>query len=118
MIFDLDDETRLLQQTVREFALGEVAPVAEHLDRTKSFPYELVTKMGALGWMGIPFPEEYGGSGYGLPELVVVIEELGRAIAPGPFVPTVTAGAVLATAGTDELKNRFLAVHRTPAAAK
>ena len=63
MYFDLPDDHRLLQQTVRDFAVQEVAPVAEELDREKRFPYELVAKMGALGWMGIPFPEEVGGAG-------------------------------------------------------
>ncbi|HET7074624.1 MAG TPA: acyl-CoA dehydrogenase, partial [Mycobacterium sp.] len=52
--------------------------------------------------------EEHGGSGYGLPELVVVIEELGRAVAPGPFVPTVIASAVIAKDGTAEQKSRLL----------
>jgi len=57
--FELTDEQRLLRDTVREFARSEVAPVAEELDRTKSFPYELVERMGKLGLMGIPFPEEF-----------------------------------------------------------
>src|SRR6201999_4436829 len=78
MFFDLDDETRLLQRTVREFAEGEVAPVAEHLDRTKSFPYELVRQMGELGWMGIPFPEEVGGAGGTSLQYAVTVEELTR----------------------------------------
>src|SRR4051794_25082495 len=79
MLFDLDDDTRLLQRTVREFAQGEVAPVAEELDRTKSFPYELVAKMGELGWMGIPFPEEVGGSGGTSLQYAIAVEELTRA---------------------------------------
>ena len=49
MDFDLTDEQRLLRDTVRDFARQEVAPVAEELDRTKAFPYELVAKMGELG---------------------------------------------------------------------
>ena len=57
---------------------GEVAPVAEELDRTKSFPYELVAKMGELGWMGIPFPEEYGGSGGSSLQYAIAVEELTR----------------------------------------
>ena len=57
-----------------------------------------------LGWLGLHVDEEHGGSGYGLPELVVVIEELGRAVAPGPFVPTVIASAVIAKDGTAEQK--------------
>jgi alkylation response protein AidB-like acyl-CoA dehydrogenase len=51
------------------------------------------TEMAELGWMGLAVPEQFGGSGFGLPELVVVVEELGSAIAPGPFVPTVIASS-------------------------
>jgi len=61
-----------------------------------------------LGWLGLHVPEDQGGSGFGLEELVVVVEELGRAITPGPFVPTVVAGAVLADAGGDAAE-RWLA---------
>jgi short-chain 2-methylacyl-CoA dehydrogenase len=78
MLFDLDDDTRLLQDTVRDFATGEVAPVAEELDRTKAFPYDLVAKMGELGWMGIPFPEEVGGAGGTALQYAVAVEELTR----------------------------------------
>jgi short/branched chain acyl-CoA dehydrogenase len=78
MLFDLDDDTQLLQRTVRDFAVSEVAPVAEELDRTKAFPYELVTKMGALGWMGIPFPEEVGGAGGTSLQYAIAVEELTR----------------------------------------
>ncbi len=78
MDFALDDETDLLQRTVREFAQTEVAPAAEALDRTKSFPYELVAKMGQLGWMGIPFPEEVGGAGGSSLQYAIAVEELTR----------------------------------------
>jgi 3-oxochol-4-en-24-oyl-CoA dehydrogenase len=61
-----------------------------------------------VGWLGLHLPEEHGGSGYGMEELVVVVEELGRAVAPGPFVPTVIASAVVATAGDDALKAELL----------
>ena len=61
-----------------------------------------------LGWLGLHLPEELGGSGFGLPELVVVVEELGRAVTPGPFVPTVIASAVIDSVGGDELKRRLL----------
>jgi short-chain 2-methylacyl-CoA dehydrogenase len=76
--FDLTDEQRLLRETVREFARQEVAPVAEELDRTKRFPYELVEKMGKLGWMGIPFPADYGGGGADTLSYALAIEELAR----------------------------------------
>jgi short/branched chain acyl-CoA dehydrogenase len=79
MDFSLDDETRLLQSTVREFARQEVAPAAGELDRTKSFPYELVSKMAELGWMGIPFPEEVGGAGGTSLQYAIAVEELTRA---------------------------------------
>jgi alkylation response protein AidB-like acyl-CoA dehydrogenase len=78
MDFDLSDDHRLLRQTVRDFARQEVAPVAEELDRTKSFPYEIVAQMGELGWMGIPFPEEYGGAGGDSLAYALAVEELTR----------------------------------------
>ena len=78
MEFALDDATTELRKTVREFAEGEVAPVAEHLDRTKSFPYEIVKKMADLGWMGIPFPEEVGGAGGTSLQYAIAVEELTR----------------------------------------
>src|SRR5918994_4624834 len=78
MDFDLTDEQRLLRDTVRDFARREVAPVAEELDREKRFPYEIVAKMGSLGLMGIPFPEEYGGGGGDTLSYALAIEELAR----------------------------------------
>src|SRR3989442_13958444 len=76
--FDLPDDHRLIQRTVRDFAEQEVAPVAEELDRTKSFPYEIVRKLGELELMGIPFPEDYGGGGGDTLGYALVVEELTR----------------------------------------
>src|SRR4051812_34065817 len=78
MDFDLPDDHELIRRTVRDFAEGEVAPVAEELDRTKSFPYEIVRKLGDLGLMGIPFPEEYGGGGGDSLAYALAVEELTR----------------------------------------
>jgi alkylation response protein AidB-like acyl-CoA dehydrogenase len=78
MDLDLPEDALELRKVVREFAVQEVAPVAEELDRTKAFPYELVAKMGELGWMGIPFPEEVGGSGGTTLQYAVAVEELTR----------------------------------------
>jgi alkylation response protein AidB-like acyl-CoA dehydrogenase len=78
MDFDLSDDHRLIQQTVRDFARQEVAPVAEELDRTKQFPYDIVRRMGELGWMGIPFPEEVGGAGGDSLAYALAVEELTR----------------------------------------
>ncbi len=78
MDFDLSPDHELIRRTVRDFATGEVAPVAEDLDRTKSFPYEIVRQLGELGLMGIPFPTEYGGSGGDTLAYALAVEELAR----------------------------------------
>jgi short-chain 2-methylacyl-CoA dehydrogenase len=78
MDFDLSPDHELIRRTVREFAEGEVAPAAEELDRTKSFPYEIVKKLGGLNLMGIPFPEEYGGGGGDTLAYALAVEELTR----------------------------------------
>jgi len=78
MDFDLSDDHRLIQRTVRDFATQEVAPVAEELDREKRFPYEIVRKLGALNLMGIPFPEEVGGGGGDTLAYALAVEELTR----------------------------------------
>ncbi len=78
MDFDLPDHHRLLQRTVREFAEQEIAPIAEELDRTKTFPYEIVRRLGELDLMGIPFPEEYGGAGSDSLAYALAVEELAR----------------------------------------
>jgi short/branched chain acyl-CoA dehydrogenase len=111
MLFDLDDDTRLLQQTVRDFATGEVAPVAEELDRTKSFPYDLVAKMGQLGWMGIPFPESVGGAGGTSLQYAIAVEELTRI--DSSVAITMCAHTSLGTQpiylfGSEEQKARYL----------
>jgi 3-oxochol-4-en-24-oyl-CoA dehydrogenase len=61
-----------------------------------------------LGWLGLHVPEAHGGSGYGLEELVLVVEQLGRFVAPGPFVPTVIASAVIAAAGDEAAQAALL----------
>jgi alkylation response protein AidB-like acyl-CoA dehydrogenase len=78
MDFDIPDDHRLLRDTVRDFANGEIAPIAEELDRTKRFPYEIVKRLGQLDLMGIPFPEEYGGAGGDSLAYAIAVEELAR----------------------------------------
>jgi short-chain 2-methylacyl-CoA dehydrogenase len=78
MQFDLSEEQQEIRRLVRDFADGEVRPVAEELDREKRFPYEIVAKLGELGLMGIPFPEEYGGGGADYLSYAIAIEELAR----------------------------------------
>jgi short-chain 2-methylacyl-CoA dehydrogenase len=78
MDFDLTDEQAAIQRLARDFAAAEVKPVAEELDREKRFPYEIVAKLGELGLMGIPYPEEYGGGGADNLSYAMAIEELAR----------------------------------------
>jgi alkylation response protein AidB-like acyl-CoA dehydrogenase len=78
MQFDLTEEQQQIRRLVRDFADGEVRPVAEELDREKRFPYEIVAKLGELGLMGIPYPEEYGGGGADTLSYALAIEELAR----------------------------------------
>jgi alkylation response protein AidB-like acyl-CoA dehydrogenase len=111
MDFDLSAEQRLIQSTVRDFARQEVAPVAEELDREKRFPYEIVAKLGELGLMGIPFPEEYGGGGGDTLSYALAIEELARVDAS--VCITVAAHTSLGTMpiylwGTEEQKRDWL----------
>lgn len=111
MFFELDEETALLARTVHEFAREEVAPVAEELDRRKAFPYELVARMGELGWMGIPFPERYGGAGGSTLQYAVAVEELARV--DSSVAITMCAHTSLGTQpiyrfGSEEQKQRYL----------
>jgi short/branched chain acyl-CoA dehydrogenase len=96
---------------VRAFAREEVAPVAEELDRSHSFPYELVAKLGELGLMGIPFPEQYGGGGADTLSYTMAIEELARV--DSSVAITVAAHTSLGTMGiylwgTGEQKDEWL----------
>ena len=78
MDFDLSDDHQLIRSTVREFAEGEIAPVAEELDREKRFPYAIVRQLGDLNLMGLPFPERYGGAGGDTLAYALAVEELTR----------------------------------------
>jgi len=79
MNFDLTDEQKAIQSTVREFARDRVAPVAEANDQNEAFPYDLVKEMAELGLMGLPFPEEYGGAGADTVSYALAVMELARA---------------------------------------
>lgn len=78
MDFELSDEHELIRQTARQFAEERIAPRAEEMDRTSLFPYDLVAGLAELGFMGIPYPEEYGGAGADTLAFVLAIEELAR----------------------------------------
>src|SRR3954468_16640692 len=91
MSIAITDDHRALADTAADFLLKHDARgAARALLEAETEPIPAFwDDLRKLGWLGLHVPEEHGGSGFGLPELVVVIEELGRAVAPGPFVPTV-----------------------------
>ena len=106
----ITEEHRALAQSVADFLTDHQTRAAARglldaeVDALPAFWGELAN----LGLLGLHVPEELGGSGFGLPETLVVAEQMGRHLAPGPFVPTVITSAVLAAAGPDELQKRLL----------
>jgi alkylation response protein AidB-like acyl-CoA dehydrogenase len=111
MNFDLQPEHELLRDTVRQFALEQIAPVAEELDREKRFPYELVRELAGLGLMGMTIPEEYEGAGSDTLSYAIAIEELTRI--DSSVAITVAAHHSLGTLpiyyfGSDEQKRDWL----------
>jgi short/branched chain acyl-CoA dehydrogenase len=109
--FDLSDEQQDIRRLVRDFAEGEVRPVAEELDREKRFPYDIVAKLGELGLMGIPFPEEYGGGGADTLSYALAIEELARvdsSVAITVAAHTSLGTWVLYQFGSEALKEEWL----------
>jgi alkylation response protein AidB-like acyl-CoA dehydrogenase len=74
--FALSPEQRAIQETVRDFARREIDPLVEEIDEAQKYPREVMAKLGELGFLGIIFPEEYGGAGLGYVEYVIVVTEL------------------------------------------
>jgi len=108
---DLEREHELVRDTVRQFALEKVAPVAEELDREKRFPYEIVAELAELGLMGMTIPEEFGGAGTDTLSYAIAIEELTRI--DSSVAITVAAHHSLGTLpiyyfGTEEQKRDWL----------
>ena len=111
MNFDLTDEQKAIQSLAREFAQNEVRPRAEHMDREEAFPYELVKKMADLGFMGLPFPEKYGGAGADTVSYALAVMEVARADASTAITMAahVSLGATpFYLFGTEEQKQKYL----------
>ncbi len=111
MNFDLTDEQKAIQGLARDFAQNEVKPRAEVMDREEAFPYDLVAKMAELGFMGLPFPEEFGGAGADTVSYALAVMEIARADASTAI--TMAAHVSLGASpfyrfGTQEQKERYL----------
>ncbi|RHW41031.1 acyl-CoA dehydrogenase [Neobacillus notoginsengisoli] len=112
MDFNLTPEQEMIKKMIREFANEKVAPGALERDRTKQFPLDIFKKLGEMGVMGLPFPEEYGGGGADTISFAIVTEELSRAC--GSTGITYSAhislgGAPINMFGTEEQKQKYLA---------
>ncbi|UIX29300.1 acyl-CoA dehydrogenase [Streptomyces sp. GQFP] len=101
---------RNLAEVARSFlrAQGGTGPAREALDEGSGAPPAYWPQLEKLGWLGLHLPEDVGGQGFGLAETAVVAEEFGRVVAPGPFLSTVIASAVIDRAGSPEQRARWL----------
>jgi alkylation response protein AidB-like acyl-CoA dehydrogenase len=111
MDLGLDEQQEMLKNFARDFLEKECPEqlVREMEEDEKGYSPELWQKMAQQGWMGLIIPENYGGTGMNVCELVVLLEEFGRALVPGPFISTVVLGGVpIMEAGTGEQKQQFL----------
>jgi butyryl-CoA dehydrogenase len=111
MDFDLTEEQHMLRRMVREFAEQEIAPHAEEIDETDKCPWDIFRRMGELGLLGLPFPEEYGGSGGDYTSLVIALEEIARV--SGSMAITLDAHTSLCCEpiylfGSEEQKQKYL----------
>src|SRR3712207_5430276 len=111
MDFDLPSEHQLLRSTIRDFMEKEVAPVIEEHEREHRFPADVVRRLGEMGWLGIPIPEDEGGAGMDTLAYAIAVEEIGRVW--GSLGLIVAAHTSLGCgpihlAGTPEQKERFL----------
>lgn len=111
MVFELSGEHQALKNMYRDFADGEVAPIADEVDREERFPVETVEKMKPVGFFGIPFPAELGGAGGDTLGYTLAVEELSRACATTGVILSahVSLGAApIFEFGTPEQKEEYL----------
>ncbi|MDG5786370.1 acyl-CoA dehydrogenase [Evansella sp. AB-P1] len=111
MDFTFTKEQEMIREMVRDFANKEIAPIAEEIDRTERFPIESFKRMGELGLLGIPFPEEYGGSGGDTISYILAVEEIGKACGSTglSYAAAVSLGASpIYYFGTEEQKEKYL----------
>ncbi|HEY7649756.1 MAG TPA: acyl-CoA dehydrogenase family protein [Methylomirabilota bacterium] len=110
MDFAFDQDQQLLKNAARAFLDEHCKPslVRALWDDHRGESEAMWKEMAQLGWLGLPLPEVFGGSGLGMVETAIVVEEMGRAACPGPYVSTILAAGAIAEAGSDAQKNRWL----------
>ena len=110
MDFSLTSDQELIKNTARKFLEKECPKVRvrELMTDKKGYDPETWNQMAELGWMGLALPEEYGGFGGGLADLALIMEEMGRALLPSPFLSTTACALALAAFGTAKQKEKYL----------
>jgi alkylation response protein AidB-like acyl-CoA dehydrogenase len=112
MDFGFSEEQDMLRKLAHDFLAKEspMPTVRQMMEDDLGYSVETWRKMAELGWMGLVFPQDVGGAGLGILDLVVVLEEMGRALMPGPFFSTVLLGGLsVLEGGSDAQKARYLA---------
>jgi alkylation response protein AidB-like acyl-CoA dehydrogenase len=111
MDFGFNTDQELLRATARKFLENECTSefVRARMAEETGFTEEFWTKLAEQGWLGLIYPEQYGGAGLGFVDLTVLMEEMGRAVMPGPFFSTVLLGGLtILEAGSDAQKKEWL----------
>jgi alkylation response protein AidB-like acyl-CoA dehydrogenase len=109
MNFDFTDDQQAIKSTAHDFLAARLKPdKLRELAEAGSYDDALWKEMSELGWPGIFIGEEHGGQGLGVVELVILMEELGYALAPSPFLSNAAAGLMIQHAGSDEQRDRWL----------
>ncbi len=112
MDFELPEEKKILMHTVRQFMAKECPPeYVTDIDETGEFPHEFWRKIAQLGWFGVGIPEEYGGSGGDVMDLVILVKEMAKysmSLAVAYTLGALWGGVVILTCGTEEQKSSLL----------
>src|SRR3989304_1967348 len=111
MNFTFAEEQEMLKKMAKDFLVDKCPKTAvkQMQESEKGYSPELWQEMAGLGWMGLVLPEKYGGTEMSFLNLTVLLEEMGRACLPGPFISTVVLGALpILESGTEEQKQKYL----------
>jgi alkylation response protein AidB-like acyl-CoA dehydrogenase len=110
MDFAFTEEQELLRETAREFLSAEcpITRVRELMEAESGFDRDLWSQIAELGWIGLPIPEQYGGSGLGFLELAILLEEMGRALLPSPFHANLQGSLTVLRGGSEAQREQIL----------